>query len=121
MRLKTQRLEQLRDFFDRNRIGPILIGTPGFEKQLARYPQLYTPDRVCSPVPPARRERRLTGAGAVLDRLGLTFELGHPCDRGSRPTTPNKSTSHILRPVHCCGGAGCWTSPSQPRRGCRSS
>lgn len=78
MRLKTQRLEQLRDFFDRNRIGPILIGTPGFEKQLARYPQPYTPDRVCSPVPPARRQRRPTGAGAVLDRAWSDVRTGSP-------------------------------------------
>lgn len=77
MRLKTQRLEQLRDFFDRNRIGPILIGTPGFEKQLARCPQLYTPDQVCSPVP-ARRERRLTGTGAVLARAWSDVRTGSP-------------------------------------------
>jgi DNA transposition AAA+ family ATPase len=34
-RLKTQGLEQLRDFFDRNDIGLILIGMPGFEKGVA--------------------------------------------------------------------------------------
>jgi len=41
-RLKTSGLEQLRDFFDRRDLGLILIGMPGFDRQLARYPQLYS-------------------------------------------------------------------------------
>lgn len=41
-RLKTTALEQLRDYFDRYDIGLILIGMPGMQRKLARYPQLYS-------------------------------------------------------------------------------
>jgi DNA transposition AAA+ family ATPase len=42
-RLKTAGLELVRDYFDTSDdIGVVLIGMPGFERRLARYPQLYS-------------------------------------------------------------------------------
>ncbi|HZM67960.1 MAG TPA: AAA family ATPase [Nakamurella sp.] len=79
-RLKTQGLEQLRDYFDRNDIGLILIGMPGFERQLARYPQLYSRIGFAHQYRPLDPDDVPPVLALYWTELGLTFNPAHPAD-----------------------------------------
>ena len=74
-RLKTTALEQLRDFFDRHQIGLILIGMPGLEKRLARYPQLYSRIGFAHRYQPLSTNELRFVLAHHWHRLGLTLDL----------------------------------------------
>ena len=74
-RLTPAALEHLRDRFDRNHLGLLLIGMPGLERRLSAYPQLY------SRIGFAHQYRALSDDELTFvltrhwQRLGLTLNL----------------------------------------------
>jgi DNA transposition AAA+ family ATPase len=77
-RLKTTALEQLRDFFDRRDLGLILIGMPGFDRQLARYPQLYSRIGFAHQYRPIDPEDISTVLAHYWQQLGHTYDPDDP-------------------------------------------
>jgi len=73
-RLSMTELELIRDIFDRTGVGVILIGMPGMEKRLSRYPQFY------SRVGFAHHYRALTGDELSFVLTRHWRALGHQLD-----------------------------------------
>jgi len=78
-RLSTTALEHLRDLVDRHGVGLILIGMPGIDRRMARYPQLFSRVGFAHHYRPLRNEeltfvltRRWRDLGLALDDADFT-------------------------------------------------
>lgn len=80
-RLKTASLDQLRDIYDRDgALGLILIGMPGIEKRLSRYPQLYSRVGFVHHFKPLSNEEMHFVLEHKWQQLGLDIELSDFAD-----------------------------------------
>jgi len=72
-RLQTKSLEQVRDHHDRTGIGILLIGMPGIERRLARFPQLYSRIGFAHEYRPLSADELHFVLGHHWNTLGLTL------------------------------------------------
>ena len=73
-RLRLNGLELIRDIYDREHMGLVLIGMPGLEKRLARFPQFYSRVGFAHPFQPLGKEEMLFLLEHKWKELGLTLQ-----------------------------------------------
>jgi DNA transposition AAA+ family ATPase len=89
-RLRVAGLDKARDIYDRDGIGLVLIGMPGLEKSLARYPQLYSRIGFVHEFRPLTRKE-------VRQLLEDTGWWPHPAPRPDGDSIDEESIATIIR------------------------
>ncbi len=98
-RLSPAALEHLRDRFDRRPLGLLLIGMPGIDKSLSRYPQLYSRIGFAHQYRPLGDEELAFVLSRHWHKLGLTLDLTDFTD-AQAVATVGRITRGNFRLVH---------------------
>jgi AAA domain len=108
-RLSSIALEHLRDRFDRQHLGLLLIGMPGIEKRLAAYLQLYSRIGFAHQYRPLTNDELTFVLTHHWRRLGLTLDLDDfttpkpspPSDASPAATSASYTDFRPTPPLSC--------------------